>query len=131
MIYFLSKYKIIFYIINLIFIFIYLFPGSIFGCFLYNNCQIQPQLTSDFFISSNHFYAFTIFSIIGLLTYKNSKKKLNLIKVYLILSSISLEILHLIIPNRSFEITDLFGNLTGVVIVLIINFCINYEKFKN
>ena len=130
MINFLSKYKIIFYIINLIFIFIYLFPGSIFGCFLYNNCQIQPQLTSDFFISSNHFYAFTIFSIIGLLTYKNSKKKLNLIKVYLILSSISLEILHLIIPNRSFEITDLFGNLTGVVIVLIINFYINYEKFK-
>ena len=130
MINFLSKYKIFFYVTNFLFILIYLFPGSIFGYFLYNNYKIQPQLTSDFIISSNHFYAFFVLSIIGLLTYRNSKK-LGFIKIYLIFSSILLEILHLIIPNRSFELSDLFGNLIGVVIVLIINFCLNYEKFKN
>ena len=130
MINFLSKYKIFFHVTNFLFIFIYLFPGSIFGYFFYNNYKIQPQLTSDFIISSNHFYAFFVLSIIGLLTYRNSKK-LGFIKIYLIFSSILLEILHLIIPNRSFELSDLFGNLIGVVIVLIINFCLNYEKFKN
>jgi len=130
MINFLSKYKIFFYVTNFLFILIYLFPGSILGYFLYNNYKIQPQLTSDFIISSNHFYAFFVLSIIGLLTYRNSKK-LGFIKIYLIFSSILLEILHLIIPNRSFELSDLFGNLIGVVIVLIINFCLNYEKFKN
>jgi len=31
-----------------------------------------------------------------------------------------LEILHYVIPERSFEISDLFGNLVGVIITIII-----------
>ena len=42
------------------------------------------------------------------------------------------EILHIFIPVRSFEFSDLFGNLLGVIIVLIINFFYQkYENFKN
>jgi len=128
MINFFSKYKFIFYLSNCILLVLYLFPGSLLGCFLFNDCQFQPQLTKDFLVSTNHLYAFSLLSIIGLFTYKNSNK-LNL---YLILLSIILEILHIFIPVRSFEFSDLFGNLLGVLIVLTINFYYKkYENYKN
>ena len=131
MINFFSKYKFIFYLSNLILIVLYLFPGSLLGCFLYRDCILQPQLTPDFLVSTNHLYAFCLLSIIGLFTYKNSDK-LNFLNTYLVLLSIILEILHIFIPVRSFEFSDLFGNLLGVIIVLIINFFYQkYENFKN
>ena len=128
MINFFSKYKFIFYLSNIILLVLYLFPGSLLGCYLYNDCKLQPQLTKDFLISTNHLYAFSLLSIIGFFTYKNSKK-LNLLNIYLVLLSIILEILHLFIPERSFEFSDLFGNLLGVLIILIINFF--YKKYEN
>ena len=131
MINFFSKYKLIFYISNFILLVLYLFPGSLIGCFLYNDCQLQPQLTKDFLVSTNHLYAFSLLSIIGLFTYNNSKK-LNFLNIYLISLSIILEISHLFIPVRSFELSDLLGNILGVVIVLIINlFYKKYEILKN
>ena len=128
MINFFSKYKFIFYLSNFILIVFYLFPGSLLGCFLYKDCTLQPQLTPDFLVSSNHVYAFCLLSIIGLFTYSNSDK-LNFLNTYLVLLSIILEILHIFIPVRSFEFSDLFGNLLGVIIVLIINFY--YQKYEN
>ena len=131
MINFFSKYKLIFYISNFILLVLYLFPGSLIGCLLYNDCQLQPQLTKDFLVSTNHLYAFSLLSIIGLFTYNNSKK-LNFLNIYLISLSIILEISHIFIPVRSFELSDLFGNILGVVIVLIINlFYKKYENLKN
>ena len=126
-----SKYKFFFYLSNFILLVLYLFPGSLLGCFLYNDCQLQPQLTRDFLVSTNHFYAFGLLSIIGLFTYKNSNK-LNFLNLYLILLSIILEILHIFISVRSFELSDLFGNLLGVLVVLTINFFYRkYENYKN
>jgi len=131
MINFFSKYKFIFYLSNFILLVLYLFPGSLLGCFLYNDCLLQPQLTKDFLVSTNHLYSFGLLSIIGLFTYKNSNK-LNFLNLYLILLSIILEILHIFIPVRSFEFSDLFGNLLGVTIVLTINFFYRkYENYKN
>ena len=131
MINFFSKYKFIFYLSNFILLVLYLFPGSLLGCYLYNDCQLQPQLTKDFLVSTNHLYAFSLLSVIGLFTYNNSNK-LNLLNIYLVLLSIVLEISHLFIPERGFELSDLFGNLLGVSIVLIINFFYRkYENYKN
>jgi len=128
---FFSKYKFIFFLLNLILIFLYLFPGSILGWVVYDDFSSQPQITPDFIVSLNHVYAFLIVSIIGFLTYKNLTNNL-LLSMYLILLSIVLEISHLFIPERSFEFPDLFGNLLGVVIILIINlFFKKYENFKN
>ena len=113
--------KIIFHFFNIIIIFIYLYPGSILGWVLYENLNDQPQLTKDFInISSNHFYTFLVFSIFGILSYSNHKNFDLLIK-YLLLLSITLELFHLLIPQRSFEFSDLFGNILGVVVVLLIN----------
>tara|TARA_B100000787_G_C16144781_1_gene273677 strand:+ start:469 stop:864 length:396 start_codon:yes stop_codon:yes gene_type:complete len=131
MINYFSKYRFVFYLFNTILIFLYLFPGSLLGCYLYNDCKIQPQLTANFIISTNHLYAFFILSAVGFFTY-NKSNQLNFLIIYLILLSIILEMFHLIIPSRGFELTDLFGNLIGVLIVIIINYIfIKYEKFKN
>ena len=125
MINFFSKYKFIFYLSNFILIILYLFPGSLLGCYLYDDCQLQPQITRNFLISSNHLYAFFLLSIMGFFTYKNSNR-LNLLNIYLVLLSIVLEILHIFIPERSFEFSDLFGNLFGVLILVVIQFL--YKK---
>ena len=127
---FFSKFKIIFYFLNVILIFLYLFPGSLLGIIIYDNKNIQPQLTPDFFVSSNHFYVFTLISIIGFLSFIK-KKHIRLLAIYLILLSIILETFHLIIPARSFEWSDLLGNLLGVFIVIISNILIKkYGYFK-
>ena len=110
---------VVFHLSNSILLIFYLYPGSILGCFLFNDCSIQPQITRDFIISSNHFYVFTIFSALRILVYRNTRK-IKFLILYLFLISIILELFHLIIPNRAFEISDLFGNITGVLFIIII-----------
>ena len=127
---FFSTYKIIFYSINILLIILYLYPGSLLGWIIYDNKSIQPQITPDFVISSNHFYVFVLISIIGFFTFKNIKKNIY-IMIYLIFLSITLEIFHLVIPKRTFQWPDLFGNLLGVVVVILLNNFINkYGRFK-
>ena len=121
MINFFSKYKFIFHLANVFLIILYIYPGSILGYVIYDDLQIQPQITRDFIVSTNHVYAFFSISLLGLLTFKKSNK-LNILILYLLILSIILEILHLIIPERSFELADLFGNLIGVIILIIINY---------
>ena len=114
-----------FHSVNLILIIFYLYPGSIFGCYLYNNCHTQPQITGNFIISSNyaissnHFYVFVILSSLGIYAYMNTKK-FKLLITYLFLSAIILELFHFIIPNRGFEWSDLLGNILGVIFVILI-----------
>ena len=126
-------FKIGFYSANIILIALYLFPGSIFGCFLYDNCYIQPQITKDlivvdFIISSNHIYAFVLFSILGVFSFHDTKK-INFLIIYLFLLSIILELFHIIIPVRGFEMNDLFGNIVGVILVIFIyKIVIRYVK---
>ena len=130
MIKFFSNYKIVFYSINFSLVFLYLFPGSLIGQVFYGSKKIQPQITPDFIISSNHFYVFVLISIIGFLTFIK-KNQIKTLILYLILLSIILELLHLIIPERTFQLSDIFGNLIGVVVVILIRNLINkYEIYK-
>ena len=121
---FFSKNKSIFYLINLLIIIFYIFPGSILGLAIYNDINIQPQITPNFIISSNHFYLFVLLSIIGLLTFMTTRQRKYLI-IYLLVLSIILELFHFVIPSRSFQWSDLFGNLFGVFIVIFLNSFIN------
>ena len=131
MIKFFSKNRFIFYSINFVTILLYIFPGSMLGLAIYNDINIQPQITPNFIISSNHFYIFVALSVIGLLSFRVSKQRKYLI-IYLISLSIFLEIFHLIIPARSFQWSDLFGNLFGVIVVIFLNSFINkYRGSKN
>ena len=127
---FFSNYKIIFFSINFCLIFLYLYPGSVVGQVLYGSKKIQPQITPDLIISSNHFYVFVLVSIIGFLTFTKANQ-IKVLIVYLLLISLVLELLHLIIPQRTFQWSDLFGNLVGVIVVILISNLINkYGVFK-
>ena len=112
-------FKIAFYSSNIILIILYLFPGSILGWFLYNDHLVQPQITRNFIISSNHVYAFVLLTSLGIFSFYNTKK-INFLIIYLFLLSIILELFHIIIPDRGFEMSDLFGNIVGVILVIFI-----------
>ena len=58
--------------------------------------KIQPQITPDFIISSNHFYVFVLISILGFLTFRKKLNQIKILILYLILLSIILEILSFI-----------------------------------
>ena len=116
--------KIIFHLLNIIFIFLYVYPGSLLGCYIYKDISRQPQITSDFIVSSNHVYAFIILSIFGFINYYKTNKLL--IISYLFSISIFLEVLHIVIPNRSFQFSDLFGNILGVLLTFFIMNLLNY-----
>jgi VanZ family protein len=126
-------FKIGFYSVNIILITLYLFPGSIFGCFLYDNCSKELQITKDliagdFIISSNHIYAFALLTSLGVFSLHNTKK-IKFLIFYLFLLSIILELFHTIIPNREFEMSDIIGNIVGVILVILIyKIVIRYVK---
>tara|TARA_B110000037_G_scaffold183817_1_gene212248 strand:- start:280 stop:669 length:390 start_codon:yes stop_codon:yes gene_type:complete len=109
--------KLIFHIFNIIIICLYLFPGSLIGCFYYSNCGKQPTLVGDPSIPFNHVIAFALLSIFGILAYKY---KLTFILIYLLTISIFLEVFHTIIPNRGYEFTDIAANVIGVLLAYIV-----------
>jgi len=108
-----------FYFANIVLMIFYLYPGSILGWFLYDDFSIQPQITRDFIVSANHVYAFILLTSLGVLSFHNTKK-INFLIFYLFLLSIILELFHIIIPVRAFEVSDLFGNIIGVILVVFI-----------
>ena len=111
--------KIIFHLSNMGLIALYLYPGSIFGWLIYGDFKKQPQITSDFLIiSSNHVYAFIILSLLGVISFNINK--IRILFKYLFSISIFLELCHVLIPKRSFEYSDLFGNFLGVLLVFIL-----------
>ena len=123
-----SKIKILFNATNIIFIVLYLWPGSILGWLMYGKLNKQPQLTSDFLsLSSNHVYAFLVLSLLGLIAYYKSQKKIIL---YLTLSSILLEMSHIFIKHRSFQFDDLLGNMFGLLLSIILITIFNIWRKK-
>ena len=112
--------RILFHILILILIILSLYPGSILGFLLYGDTRLQPQITKDFlYISSQHLYVYLLVSALGFFSYLRDEK-FNLVVIYLFFLSIILEVAHLVISERSFQIEDLTGNILGVLIAYII-----------
>ena len=127
---FFAKFKVIFYFMNFCLIFLYIYPGSLLGIVFYGDKKTQPQITPDFYISSNHFYVFVLISTIGFMSFIKAKQIKYLI-YYLVFISIILEIFHLFVPGRTFQWSDLFGNMAGVLIVISLkNFISKYGNLK-
>ena len=115
-----SNLRILFHILILILIILSLYPGSILGFLFYGDFKMQPQFTKDFsYISSQHLYSYLLVSALGFFSYFRDKK-FNLVVIYLFFLSIILEVVHLVISERSFQIEDLNGNILGVLIAYII-----------
>ncbi len=107
---------------------LYLFPGSLIGYFLYSDLGRQPDLIPNpLGTSINHALAFFYFSMLGLISYLN-ETSFTKVLIFLILLSLFSELSHLVIPNRSFQYLDIFGNLLGTLIAIVIIFL--YKKFK-
>ena len=107
---------------------LYLFPGSLIGYFLYGDLGKQPDMIPNpIGTSINHALAFFYLTTIGLISYLN-QTSFNKILIFLVTLSLFLELSHLFIPNRSFESLDLFGNLLGTFLAIVIIFL--YKKFK-
>ena len=107
---------------------LYLFPGSLIGYFLYGDLGKQPDMIPNpIGTSINHALAFFYLTTIGLISYLN-QTSFNKILIFLVTLSLFLELSHLFIPNRSFESLDLFANLLGTFLAIVIIFL--YKKFK-
>ena len=112
----LYSFKYLFYFSLIILLILYLFPGSLIGYILYGNFGKQPDLISNpIGTSINHLIFFFYVSIIGFIFRINQKTFLNSFS-FLFLVSITLELLHYIIPNRAFELNDLYANSIGVLL---------------
>ena len=120
--------KYLYYFSLIALLILYLFPGSLIGYFLYGDLGKQPDLIPNpIGTSINHALAFLYLSMLGLISYLRDKR-FNQNTIFIISLSIILELSHYFIPNRSFEFLDLFGNLIGVLIAMIV--IISYKKYK-
>ena len=108
--------KFIFHISVLFLIIISLYPGSLLGYLLYGDWGRQPNIIKNpFGTTINHFVYYVYISLLGFFLYLRME---NFQRVFygLFFLSIILELLHFIIPNRSFQLGDLIGNILGVIV---------------
>ena len=126
---FFSTTKYLFFFSFIILLILYLFPGSLIGYFLYGNLGKQPDFISNpIGTSINHLIFFFYLSILGFIFRSNQKKFINSFS-FLFLISLILELLHHFIPNREFELNDLYANSLGVMLAYIMfRF---FKKLKN
>ena len=116
---FFSTSKYLFYFSFIILLILYLFPGSLIGYFLYGNLGKQPDFISNpIGTSINHLAFFFDLSILGFIFQSNQRKFINSFS-FLFLISIILELLHYFIPNRAFELNDLYANSLGVMLAFL------------
>ena len=108
--------KSIFHISVLFLIIISLYPGSLLGYLIYGDWSQQPNLIKNpFGTSINHFICYLYVSLFGVFLYSKSENFKKLVYGLFFLS-VMLELLHFIIPNRSFQLSDLIGNILGVIV---------------
>ena len=120
--------KLIFHISVLFLIIISLWPGSLLGFLLYNDWGQQPDLIKNpFGTTVNHFIYYIYISLLGFFIYLKNENFRKLVYGLFFLS-ITLELFHLIIPNRSFQLGDLIGNILGVTVAY---FAIKFYLFIN
>ena len=117
---FFSTSKYLFYFSFIFLLILYLFPGSLIGYFLYGNLRKQPDFISNpIGTSINHLIFFFYLSILSFIFRNNQKKFINSFS-FLFLISIILELFHYLIPNRAFELNDLYANSLGVLLAYFI-----------
>ena len=120
--------KYLYYFSLIALLILYLYPGSLIGYFFYGDFGKQPDLIPNpTGTSINHALAFLYLSVLGLTSHIRDKS-FNQTIIFLISLSIISELSHYFIPNRSFEFLDLFGNLIGTLIAMIV--IISYKKYK-
>ena len=108
--------KFFFHIAILFLIVLSLFPGSLLGLLFYGDLTQQPILIENpFGTTINHFISYFCVSLLGFFLYLKNQNFQKLLYGLFFLSVI-LEGFHFIIPNRSFQLSDLTCNILGVIV---------------
>ena len=108
--------KLVFHISVLLLIILSLYPGSLIGFLLYGDLGQQPNLIKNpFGTTINHFISYFYVSLLGFILYL---KKENFQKIVygLFFLSVILEVIQFVVPNRTFQLGDLVGNILGVMV---------------
>ena len=112
--------KYIFHFSVLFLIVISLWPGSLLGFLFYGDFGLQPNLVENpFGTTINHFIYYFYLSLLGFFIYLKNENFKKLVYGLFFLS-ITLELFHFIIPNRSFQLVDLIGNIFGVMVAYLV-----------
>ena len=107
--------KYTYYLSLIALVLLYLFPGSLIGFLLYSDLGKQPNLISNpIGTSINHMIFFFYLGTLSFFTYIKDKKPIFSFP-FLFCVSILFELLHIIIPNRAFELNDLLANSFGII----------------
>ena len=115
-----SSLKFILHLSILFLIIISLLPGSLLGFFLYGDFGRQPDIIDNpFGTAINHFIYYFYISMLGLFLYLRNRNFQKLVYGLFFLSII-LEVLQFIVPNRAFEIYDVFANFAGVLVAYLL-----------
>ena len=108
--------KFIFHTSILFLIVLSLFPGSLLGLLFYGDIGQQPNLIENpFGTAINHFIFYVYVSLLGFFLYLRNKNFQKLVYGLFFLSII-LEVFHFLVPNRAFQLSDLIGNILGVLV---------------
>ncbi len=100
---------------------IYLFPGSLIGYLLYGDFGKQPDfILNPIGTSINHFFFFVYLTALSVICNLNQRRIITNIN-FIVFISVFLEATHYIIPNRAFELYDLFANLAGVFTIFLLS----------
>ena len=121
--------KYIYFFLIILLLILYLFPGNFFSWIFFDELSQKTEFFSDPKKSPlRHVLAFFCLSLTGVISYKQDiNLRYNI--AFLFILSIFLELLHLVIPNRSFQLSDLAANLIGTALAVIIIIC--YKRYKN
>jgi len=109
-------FKFIFHISVLFLIIISLWPGSLLGFLIFDDWQLQPNVIENpYGTTINHFISYFYVSFLGFAIYLKNENFKKLVYGLFFLSII-LELFHFLIPNRTFQLQDLFANIIGVTV---------------
>ena len=112
--------KYIFHFSVLFLIVISLWPGSLLGFLFYGDWGQQPNLVENpIGTTINHFIYYIYLSLLGFFVYLKNENFKKLVYGLFFLS-ITLELLHFIIPNRAFQLADLLSNIFGVMVAYLV-----------
>lgn len=108
-------FKTAFYTWLFLILIISIYPGNLIGLIFSGDSTRYPggEKTNNFFELFSHVMTYFVLSFLAYFSF-DFKKNVNRKIIFLSIFSILMEIVHIFIPDRSYENYDLFMNLLGI-----------------
>ena len=115
-----KQFKIIFKIVFLFWLFLIfitsIYPGNLIGLIFKGDPNSYPggQVSNYFLEYSSHFISYFLLSFFAIFAFDFNDRILGKV-FFLFIFALMMELLHIFIPNRSYENYDLVMNILGVL----------------